>query len=210
MNHIKCTIIRDLLPLYVDRACSEDSAALVEAHLRSCGDCKKLCEEMTSGLDAELPAPEMDGRKAFHSLRTSLIWISVALAVMVGCFVSNIGGAWYGGPANAGQFIATVLYIIFWGIFTIMTRKYGVLVRVSFIISLLTFIGAANSLIMRLLSEGWILAALVSVFASVPFYGLRMLMDWTPLYAVSAVISLIWLTYTSRNLRKLQKALGKQ
>lgn len=209
MNDVKCTIIQDLLPLYVDKVCSSDSAELVKNHLQSCTECKKIYDEMTADLEGELPCPEVDGKKAFQSLRTNLLWITVALAVMVGCFVANIGGAWMGGAANIGQFIATILYIIFWGVFTIMTRKYGVLVKVSFILSLLTFIGAFNSLVMRLLSEGWILAALISAFASVPFYGLRLLMDWTALYAVATVISIVWLIYAGMNLRKHQKSLKK-
>ena len=90
---------------------------------------------------------------------------------MVGCFVANIGGAWMGGPANIGQFIATILYSIFWGVFTIMTRKYGVLVKVSFILSLLTFIGAFNSLVMRLLSEGHSIKEIASIMDfSSPYY----------------------------------------
>lgn len=209
MNEVKCTIIQDLLPLYVDKVCSEDSAELVKNHLHTCQNCKRLHDEMTAGIEAELPEPEVDGKKAFQSLRTNLLWIAVALAVMVGCFVANIGGAWMGGPANIGQFIATILYIIFWGIFTVMTRKYGILVHVSFIISLLTFIGAVNSLVMRLLSEGWILAALISTLASVPFYGLRLLMDWTLLYAVASVVSLVWLIYAGKNLRKHQQTMKK-
>ena len=209
MNDVKCTIIQDLLPLYVDKVCSSDSAELVKNHLQSCHGCKKIYDEMTADLEGELPSPEVDGKKAFQSLRTNLLWIAVALATMVGCFVANFSGAWMGGPANIGQFIATILYIIFWGIFTVMTRKYGVLVKVSFILSLLTFIGAFNSLVMRLLSGGWILAALISAFASVPFYGLRLLMDWTALYAVATVVSLVWLFYAGMNLRKHQKSLKK-
>ena len=209
MNDVKCTIIQDLLPLYVDKVCSNDSAELVKNHLRFCPECKRLYDEMTTDLEGGLPTPEVDGKKAFQSLRTNLIWIAVALATMVGCFVANFSGAWMGGPANIGQFIATILYIIFWGVFTVMTRKYGVLVKVSFILSLLTFIGAFNSLVMRLLSGGWILAALISAFASVPFYGLRLLMDWTTLYAVATAVSLVWLFYAGRNLRKHQKSLKK-
>lgn len=30
MNDVKCTIIQDLLPLYVDKVCSSDSAELVK------------------------------------------------------------------------------------------------------------------------------------------------------------------------------------
>lgn len=209
MNDVKCTIIQDLLPLYVDKVCSNDSAELVKNHLRFCPECKRLYDEMTTDLEGGLPTPEVDGKKAFQSLRTNLIWIAVALATMVGCFVANFSGAWMGGPANIGQFIATILYIIFWGVFTVMTRKYGVLVKVSFILSLLTFIGAFNSLVMRLLSGGWILAALISAFASVPFYGLRLLMDWTALYAVATAVSLVWLFYAGKNLRKHQKSLKK-
>ena len=209
MSDVKCTIIQDLLPLYVDKVCSDDSAELVKNHLPSCPACKKLYDEMTTDLEGGLPTPEVDGKKAFQSLRTNLIWIAVALAVMAGCFVANIGGAWMGGPANIGQFIATVLYIIFWGIFSVATKKYGLLANICFVISLLTTIGAINSLFWRLMGGGWIISALVSVFASVPFYGLRMLMDWTALYAVATVISLLWLVYTGRNLRKHQKSLKK-
>ena len=209
MKDIKCTIIQDLIPLYVDKVCSSDSAELVKKHLQSCPGCKKIYDEMTADLEGELPSPEVDGKKAFQSLRTNLLWIAVALATMVGCFVANFSGAWMGGPANIGQFIATILYIIFWGIFTVMTRKYGVLVKVSFILSLLTFIGAFNSLVMRLLSGVWILAALISAFASVPFYGLRLLMDWTTLYAVATAVSLVWLFYAGKNLRKHQISLKK-
>ena len=209
MNDVKCTIIQDLLPLYVDKVCSSDSAELVKNHLQSCPECKKIYDEMTSDLEGKLPAPEVDSKKAFQSLRTNLLWIAVALATMVGCFVANISGAWMGGPANIGQFIATILYIIFWGVFSVATKKYGLLANISFVISLLTTIAAINSLFWRLMGDGWIISALVSIFASVPFYGLRMLMDWTALYAVATIISLVWLVYTGRNLRKHQKSLRK-
>ena len=209
MNDVKCTIIQDLLPLYVDKVCSDDSGELVKNHLRSCPECKRLYDEMTTDLEGRLPTPEVDIKKSFQSLRTNLLWIAVALATMAGCFVANIGGAWMGGPANLGQFIATVLYIIFWGVFSVTTKKYGLLANISFVISLLTAIGAINSLFWRLIGGGWIISALVSAFASVPFYGLRMLMDWTALYAVATIISLVWLVYTGRNLRRHQKSLKK-
>lgn len=36
---ISCDIIKDLLPLYVDGACSDESVNLVEEHLKECSDC---------------------------------------------------------------------------------------------------------------------------------------------------------------------------
>ena len=38
---MKCEIIRDLIPLYLDKVCSEDSRKLVEEHLAECSECKK-------------------------------------------------------------------------------------------------------------------------------------------------------------------------
>ena len=41
-----CEVIRDLLPLYQDGACSEESRGLVEAHLKECEECRRIAEEL--------------------------------------------------------------------------------------------------------------------------------------------------------------------
>lgn len=41
-----CDIIRDLLPLYVDGICSQDSAKLVEEHLTDCQSCRELLDKL--------------------------------------------------------------------------------------------------------------------------------------------------------------------
>lgn len=46
MEKITCEVIRDLLPLYIDEVCSPDSRSLVEDHLRTCEDCRRLLEKM--------------------------------------------------------------------------------------------------------------------------------------------------------------------
>lgn len=48
-----CNIIRDLLPLYHDGACSEESCRAVEEHLKNCEDCRRVLAEMA----APLPEP---------------------------------------------------------------------------------------------------------------------------------------------------------
>ena len=37
---ISCEIIKDLLPLYFDDVCSDDSKSLVDEHLETCNECK--------------------------------------------------------------------------------------------------------------------------------------------------------------------------
>lgn len=40
----ECNIIKDLLPLYIEELCSEDSREYVEAHLKDCKECKETFE----------------------------------------------------------------------------------------------------------------------------------------------------------------------
>ena len=47
---MKCEVIRDLMPLYLDDCCSEGSRELVEEHLKECGSCRKLSEQMRQEL----------------------------------------------------------------------------------------------------------------------------------------------------------------
>ena len=53
-----CDVIRDLLPLYADDACSEESRRLVDEHLAECPDCSGMLkrlrnDEIESGLQME-------------------------------------------------------------------------------------------------------------------------------------------------------------
>lgn len=43
---MKCSVIRDLLPLYEEKICSIETVKLVEEHLESCHDCKMLYNDM--------------------------------------------------------------------------------------------------------------------------------------------------------------------
>ena len=43
---ISCEIIKDLLPLYHDGVCSDDSRAMIEEHLLECGSCKTELQAM--------------------------------------------------------------------------------------------------------------------------------------------------------------------
>ena len=144
--------------------------------------------------------PKGTKNEGTRRMYATIIWISLAVIVTAGCFASNLGGAWMGHPAKSAHFLMTAVYIIFWGLFTFSTRSKTAMVWISVVMSALTTIGAVSSFVMRLLHSGFVFSAILSTFASVPFYGLRFLMDWTPLYAIASVISLLWLIYSLRNL----------
>ena len=61
MNDIPCGVIRDLLPLYTEDLCSEESKALVESHLKNCSDCRRLKENMKK--TEPLPVDSGEGLK---------------------------------------------------------------------------------------------------------------------------------------------------
>ena len=42
----ECELVRDLLPLYVENACSRQSADIVSMHLKCCPECNKIYQEM--------------------------------------------------------------------------------------------------------------------------------------------------------------------
>ena len=44
---ITCDVIQDLMPSYVDGILSEDSRALVEEHMGTCQECRKMLEIMS-------------------------------------------------------------------------------------------------------------------------------------------------------------------
>lgn len=47
---MKCEIIRDLMPLYLDACCSEGSRKLVEEHIKECESCRILLKQMQQEL----------------------------------------------------------------------------------------------------------------------------------------------------------------
>lgn len=65
---ISCNVIEDLLPLYHDGVCSEDSRKMVEEHLRTCEKCGKMKRE----LDREPELEQVDEKKAIQGIRKSI------------------------------------------------------------------------------------------------------------------------------------------
>lgn len=70
-----CNIIADLLPLYVDGICSNESKVLIEEHIKTCKSCEKLLKDMQNdgidkmlGVEPELP----DSEKVLEEITLSI------------------------------------------------------------------------------------------------------------------------------------------
>ncbi|MBM7713396.1 virulence family protein [Bacillus thermophilus] len=81
MKEIKCTIIQDVLPLYVDGVVSEDTKEMVDEHLQHCETCQKEYDSMKREL--YIPAENKVSlfKKISKKWRKKKILISIASAV---------------------------------------------------------------------------------------------------------------------------------
>lgn len=64
-----CGIIKDLLPLYIDEVCNEESRQVVENHLTECEACRKYYEAMKA-TEGYVDKEDMADRNMVNSLKT--------------------------------------------------------------------------------------------------------------------------------------------
>ena len=95
-----CSLIKDLLPLYHDGVCSEESNKIIENHLSECSSCKDyynfLCETdeiFTAPQNAEL---EMKKAASFRSIKRKLrkkqiLVVVLAFAIFAAASFSIVG-----------------------------------------------------------------------------------------------------------------------
>lgn len=95
MNNLNCKVIGDLLPLYIDQVCSEESRKLVEAHLKECESCRQELEQMKSRVVLESPLEEENPKKTLVRIRKAIKtkYVIIALCAVI------VGGGLFAGYA---------------------------------------------------------------------------------------------------------------
>ena len=93
MDKQSCNIVQDLLPLYIDEACSEESREMVEAHLKECEACREVFEQMKENL--KFPAEYADAKRGLEKIRKVLRKKYVILALVVAAVTGGcMAGSW--------------------------------------------------------------------------------------------------------------------
>lgn len=94
---LHCNVIKDLLPLYADQICSEESRGLVEEHLTDCKDCSALLRQMKSAeVENSLETETVDvlHRQAkFFKRKSAVIGAAIAGIFMIPvlvCLIVNL------------------------------------------------------------------------------------------------------------------------
>ena len=114
----QCEIIRDLLPLYVDGACSEASKEMIKEHLEVCPICNKIHQQMYSHTNEDILKKEKDGVIIRHERKEGLrvikyVFIALALLyvpviLLVSLFAANDNGSVIAMPYG---FILLILFL---------------------------------------------------------------------------------------------------
>ena len=92
-----CEVVKDLLPLYHDEACSPGSKALVEEHLGECTDCAALRERMQNNRYDDSLRKERDEVVGQHnkkvmrkSLLTGICFAAILAVPILVCLIVNL------------------------------------------------------------------------------------------------------------------------
>ena len=99
--NLPCKIVEDMLPIYYDGVCSDESAKLIEKHLENCPQCSRLLSDLHTEIEiSEKPVDDLKPlvriqKKWKKSKRVYLrTGICVTLAVLV-LVMTVFSGIWY-------------------------------------------------------------------------------------------------------------------
>ncbi len=83
----KCSIIRDILPLYAENMVSADTAAFVEEHLKGCEDCQKAYEQCKEPKkETNLPLLKLRRKLKRKRIQTIALTAVFVIALLVSAF----------------------------------------------------------------------------------------------------------------------------
>lgn len=96
MKEIQCAVIKDLLPLYYDGVCSEETRKLAEEHIASCIECKRDLESLNTTI--EIPIIEIQNRKqdekmirkmaySLKKMRKKALYKGVGITAIISLFI---------------------------------------------------------------------------------------------------------------------------
>ena len=106
---LPCKIVEDMMPMYYDGVCSDESGILIEEHLQNCTQCSRLLSELCT--EIEISENQVDDLKPLEEIQKK--WkkskrvylrtgICVTLAVLVlvmtvffGIWYFSLGKYWY-------------------------------------------------------------------------------------------------------------------
>lgn len=99
-----CNIVSDLIPLYCDDMCSEESRSAVEEHTAECEKCRRLLESCSAELKNVSQKADINSRKIMGRVRRKFLVTAVVSSVAV--LFAVLFGIYHLTGKNMGYFLA--------------------------------------------------------------------------------------------------------
>ena len=90
---VTCNVIEDLLPLYADGICSEDTKTIIEHHIAVCPECREKLEAMTAKLETSEKKAKIDN--PFKKVRNHYIRLVTVTLLVCALIIVPLGSVWY-------------------------------------------------------------------------------------------------------------------
>ncbi len=89
-----CSLVRDLLPNYIDKVTSSETNVFIEEHLKNCEECRKSFENMSEKMEVNYESKENKKinifRKVNKKIRILKTIIIIIILILIIIFVRNI------------------------------------------------------------------------------------------------------------------------
>jgi|GEM_PF-1855123 Predicted integral membrane protein len=109
---IRCDVIQDLLPLYVEDMASEGSRELVEEHIKDCDDCSHILNKIKQP-DIEVTTSDLDQVKLFaHKFKKHTFNIAVLSAFITVAVISLVSGLFFLKPGEEMGYVVFYFYLV--------------------------------------------------------------------------------------------------
>lgn len=119
-RELACEIVKDLLPLYVDKMVSEVTGKSIESHLEHCADCNEMYHNMIFHMEGEKQTEEVSDVKRFLNKTKKMYllygFLGLSLIAILVCMIVNLavnkGITWSLIVASAVGFADVLVYVL--------------------------------------------------------------------------------------------------
>ena len=94
---MKCEVVRDLLPMYIDDLCSEETCQEMKGHMEQCPECKRKLKEISIPVEAAIEQEEKKevSIKPMKKVKNKLRRKNIAIGIITLVAILFIGGFSY-------------------------------------------------------------------------------------------------------------------
>ena len=137
MDKLKCEIVRDLLPNYVEKLTCDVTNECMDAHIKECEECREICNKMQYQMKED-PVPEAKNLGRFlNKIKIRYVKIIILLLGIIGittCFIVDL----------AMNFSLTWSFIVLGSVilayipgYVLLTEKKNTILKILLIITIL-------------------------------------------------------------------------